>query len=160
MHEKQLDIIKAGTGHRPDKLGGYSDAIFNKLVGVAKLAIKDADKVISGMALGWDLAIAQAAIDLDIPFIAAVPFKGQECKWPKQTQLKYQEILSKAEKVVYVCEGGYAPYKMQERNKWMVDNSDILVALWNGTPGGTANCISYAEKQNKVIENYWGNYGQ
>jgi hypothetical protein len=29
-------MIIAGTGHRPDKLGGYGDEVFNKLVSLAK----------------------------------------------------------------------------------------------------------------------------
>ena len=32
---------------------------------------------------------------------------------------------------------------MQKRNEFMVDNSDLVVAVWNGTSGGTANCLAY-----------------
>ena len=34
---------------------------------------------------------------------------------------------------------------MQERNEWMVNNCDVLIAVWDGTSGGTANCVKYAE---------------
>ena len=37
----------------------------------------------------------------------------------------------------------------------MVDRSDSIVALWNGTSGGTKNCIDYAEKKGKPIINLW-----
>ena len=57
--------------------------------------------------------------------------------------------------VVFVSEPGYAAWKMQVRNKWMVDNSDLVLALWNGTDGGTANCVRYAEKVGKPITNLW-----
>jgi uncharacterized phage-like protein YoqJ len=40
---------------------------------------------------------------------------------------------------------------MQDRNKWMVDHCDALVAIWNGTSGGTANCVKYALSVNKPI---------
>ena len=33
----------------------------------------------------------------------------------------------------------------------MVDNSDVLIACWNGTSGGTANCVKYAEKTGNKI---------
>ncbi len=40
---------------------------------------------------------------------------------------------------------------MDKRNKWMVDNCDLLIAVWNGTSGGTANCVNYAKSINKQI---------
>lgn len=146
----------AGTGHRPDKLGGYSDEAFNRLVEIAEKALKrvKVTEVISGMALGWDMALAQAAINLGIPFIAAVPFKGQELMWISKTQKYYNELLAKAKEVMVVCEGGYSASKMQIRNEWMVDNCDVVYAMYNGdTFGGTFNCVKYAEKQNKIIIN-------
>lgn len=166
--------IVSGTGHRPNKLEaggkyaypapykiGYGYA-YNRLVGLAAYAIQDSEAsyVISGMALGWDMALAQAAIFLDVPFTAAVPFEGQESQWPDSSQKYFQYLLSKADDVTYVCDAGYAPWKMQKRNEWMVEHSDEIVALWNGTTGGTGNCISYATRVNKPIRNYWDMWSQ
>jgi len=149
-------MIIAGTGHRPNKLGGYGYDIYELLLKTASKAIDGfATKVISGMALGWDQALAEAAINLNIPFIAAVPFRGQEGKWPPPSKRKYQKLISKADEVVYVCDDGYAPHKMQERNKWMVDNCDSVLALWDGSAGGTSNCIIYAKSVKKKIVNLW-----
>lgn len=55
-------MILAVTGHRPNKLGGYSKQAYRKLVKIAEVNLKklNPDKVISGMALGWDQALAQA----------------------------------------------------------------------------------------------------
>ena len=36
---------------------------------------------------------------------------------------------------------------MQRRNEYMVDKADTLIAVWNGTSGGTANCVKYAKKK-------------
>ena len=33
----------------------------------------------------------------------------------------------------------------------MVNNSDLVIAVWNGSKGGTNNCIDYAKKKNKDI---------
>jgi len=38
---------------------------------------------------------------------------------------------------------------MQKRNDWMVDNSDAVIAIWNGAPGGTANTVEYARKSGR-----------
>lgn len=31
----------------------------------------------------------------------------------------------------------------------MVDNSDLLIAIFNGNKSGTANCVNYAKSKNK-----------
>jgi uncharacterized phage-like protein YoqJ len=152
-----MGLIVAGTGHRPDKLGGYSDEAFNKLVEIAETTFKKTNpsEVISGMALGWDMALAQAAVNMGIPFIAAIPFLGQENMWIKKTQEYYKELLSKASRIEIVCEGGYAAFKMQKRNEWMVDNSDVVLAMYNGdTSGGTYNCVKYATNRKPIINLY------
>ena len=155
----------AATGHRPDKLGGYGDWVFTRLVHLAETYLKSRPEilkhditVISGMALGWDTAWATAALNLKLPLIAAVPFFGQESQWPEQSQARYLNILDKAEHVEIVCEGGYDPSKMQIRNEWMVDQCNELVALWDGSKGGTYNCIKYAKKVKKPIINLWDMY--
>jgi uncharacterized phage-like protein YoqJ len=144
-------MIVAGTGHRPNKLGGYNNEAYLKLVAIAEKWIKEnqPSKVISGMAQGWDQALAQAAITCGIPLIAAIPFKGQESMWPDKAQKYYRGLLELADSIEYVCEAGYAPYKMQVRNEWMVNNSDKVLAMWDGTEGGTHNCIKYTHSQNK-----------
>ncbi len=154
-------MIVAGTGHRPDKLGGYSTEAMARLVRLAMQSISGARQpklVISGMALGWDTALAIAAWTLGIPYTAAVPFKGQESRWPKGNQEQFNFLLSKAKEIVYVCDDGYAPWKMQKRNEWMIDHCDTVLALWNGSAGGTANCIGYAEKIGKPVINVWETY--
>lgn len=153
-------MILAATGHRPDKLGGYGYDVLNKLTYLAEKYLDevDPDKIISGMALGWDMAWANAGIRLGYPVIAAVPFEGQERMWRNESKKDYFKLLDQCSEIIYVSDPGYAVWKMQKRNEWMVDNCDIVVALWNGTQGGTANCIKYANKVNKPIVNLWERY--
>src|SRR5438105_861451 len=102
-------MIIAGTGHRPPRLGlGYADEDKQLLRRFAVDCLNlqhGLTKIISGGANGWDQAIAEAAAELGIPFIVAVPFVGQESKWPQKAQEQYRELLAKAEKVVTVSEG-------------------------------------------------------
>lgn len=151
-------MIIACTGHRPDKLGGeynhtgkYSGIILDVMMRyINKLK---PEKVISGMALGADSLWIMAAINTNTPFIAAVPFEGQEMKWPMKSQNQYSYWLTKACEIVYVCEGKYAAWKMQKRNEWMVDNCDLLLAIWNGSKGGTKSCLDYAASKGMTEEN-------
>ena len=76
-------MILGFTGHRPVSLpGSYSEHTERALLSTADfvLAQYKPTKVISGMALGWDTAVAQCAIDRGISLIAAVPFESQSSK--------------------------------------------------------------------------------
>ena len=148
-------MITAFTGHRPNKLGGY--ALDNpvrirvcKRIEEALVELKP-EEAISGMALGVDQWAAAICIPFGIPFIAAVPFVGQERVWPSESRAKYAELLEKASKVEIICDEGYAVWKMQKRNEWMVDRCHTLIAIWDGTSGGTGNCVEYAKSIGKNI---------
>lgn len=151
-------MILAGTGHRLDKLGGYRDVrAFENTVWLAKKVLSEMQPahVISGMALGWDQALAMGAINLGIPFTAAVPYLGQERRWPEAAVALYRTILERAHTVKYVSEGGHSFEKLQIRNEWMVNNCDQVLALFNGSRGGTRNCILYAQAVGKPVINVW-----
>lgn len=152
-----MTTILGVTGHRPPKLGGYSAEAQGLLFLFAMgwLESSRPDHLISGIALGWDAATAEACVALNIPFTAAVPFDGQESRWPQASILVYRRLLQSADKVVCVNPGPYAPWKMQARNEWVVDQSARMAAIWDGTKGGTANCVAYIEKQQKPWENLW-----
>lgn len=142
----------AVTGHRPDKLGGYNATRnFQLLREHMKLEIvKHPDPIlISGCALGIDQIWMEAGLELGINVIAAIPFVGYDSKWPQRSRTTYAALLKQCNEIVHVCEPGYDPAKLQRRNVWMVDNSDLLIAYWNGTPGGTANCLQYAASKGK-----------
>lgn len=150
-------MIYAATGHRPNKLGNEYDLVgpYSEYIrGELKTILRNMkpEKVISGMALGVDTLWALVALELNIPVIAAIPFEGQERMWPAKSRSLYNLILTDKRVTKHVvCEGGYAAWKMQKRNEWMVDNCDILVAVWDGTFGGTGNCVAYAKSVDKGI---------
>jgi uncharacterized phage-like protein YoqJ len=158
------------TGHRPDKLpGGYKECE-KLLVPFFQERFMEAFEenaqveVYIGGALGIDQIAMQALLDVPLSTIGdnrflrpilCEPFQYFWAKWPPAQIEKYlywKAILDQT-KIITVCEGGYAPYKMQKRNEYMVDHSDVVWAWWDGTEGGTANCIEYAEQQGKEIRN-------
>lgn len=150
-------MLIAATGHRPNKLGGYGPAAYRKLVTLAEayLRLAKPEGIISGMALGWDQAWADAGLNLGIPVHAAVPFAGQESRWPLESQKNFKRIIDQCATVTIVCKGAYSAAKMQTRNEWMVDKADRVCALWDGSSGGTGNCLRYAQSADKQIDNVW-----
>jgi uncharacterized phage-like protein YoqJ len=154
----------AVTGHRPDKLGGYAADAQAKVLRFAMHTLKCAAPVRlkTGMALGWDQACAQAAVSLGIPFDAYLPFVGQELVWSAEFQSVYHDLLTLAASVIVVCkERTNASYL--RRNVRMVhdlseDTDDALLALWDGSGGGTAHCWSYAEGRHVQRANLWNEW--
>lgn len=150
-----MTVIVAGTGHRPDKIGGYNPhnpvraSVFLETESIL-MKLKP-NYVITGMALGFDQLLAEVCIGLGIPFVAAVPFEGQESVWPTPAQDKYKQLLAKANSVFVVSPGPYSSEKMQLRNQWMVNEATHVVACWDKSHGGTGKCVKYAMSVNKPI---------
>jgi uncharacterized phage-like protein YoqJ len=161
-----VTFVVAATGHRPDKLypevwgAPYAPPLDEVLRDLARPALEGiADVVISGVAQGWDLAVAEVAIDLGIPLVCAVPFREQAEMWLPYDRSRYAATLARAWRVVEVCEPGFAAWKYHKRNEWMVDRCNALLALHNGdADGGTAACLRYAEKHSRPLVNAWAQF--
>lgn len=134
----------------------------------------DGLRVISGMAEGFDEALAKAALQLEIPFIAMLPNKtygsyywGQKSLTGRDRLEEFNELLSQAHQTVYTdrlfkIQGKglyYDPKTLQAskrsgpglihsnlvRNQGIVNWSDQLLA-YNVRSVGTSDCISRAKK--------------
>src|SRR5690606_31324170 len=91
------------------------------------------------------------------------PFEKQYTIWRNQELVYwYHQMVSLADEVVYVDTvagyrhehlpvGDYAAIKMDIRNEYMVDTSDKVVAVYDGSPSGTGKCIAYAKKKSKPV---------
>ena len=152
------------TGHRPNKLPGGYDACAYYLAIPIHNVIRDLhnkhgiEKVYCGMALGFDQAVAEMCVNMRVKVVACVPCNNYEVKWPSYSQEKYQQLLADIESQggeIRVLQDKYSPQCLQLRNIYMVDNADIVIACWDGTTGGTANCIKYAESKGKEVINIW-----
>ncbi len=154
------EINIAVTGHRPNKLFGYdlSDPRYQVMKQSFKnfLTAKKATNAITGMALGVDALFALAALELKaegypIKLSAYIPCLNHESRWNTFDQHRYHDILRQADEVIRVTNRPYTPECMQQRNIAMVDHADIVLAVWDGTKGGTCNCINYAKQQDRPI---------
>lgn len=156
-------MIVAFTGHRPDKLGDW-DPLHPTVARVRK-ALRDGlvrnwpVYAISGMALGVDQWAAETCLELGIPFHAALPCDNMETPWPLPSQERFRKLLEKAKEIHVVSPGPYKPWKMQRRNEWMVDHCTKLLAVFDGSPGGTYNCLAYAaEVKREIVHLPWQDY--
>jgi uncharacterized phage-like protein YoqJ len=105
-----------------------------------------------GGAIGFDLMIGDICIELGTPYIVAVPFSGQEAYWSVYDKKHYNDVLAKADKIEVINRAGWANWKYNTRNQWIVDNSDKMLFCYDGgVSSGTKNCYDYAVKKNKEI---------
>ncbi len=110
---------------------------------------------LNGMAIGFDMMAAEIVLEMKLKhpkvFLECVlPCKNQEIRWNIYQQSRYREILSKADKTTCLSEK-YTDRCMLDRNEYMVNNSDCVIALYNGKGGGTLQTINYAKKLDKEV---------
>jgi len=153
------DTSIAVTGHQPYILGGYSNALDQGLYDLASgwLKANQPREVVSGLAAGWDTAVASAALDQDIPLIAALAYQGQADQWPPEAKTVHEKLRDGASEIYqYSREKAHGCYT--RRDRWVLERGDIVLALWSGADGGTARAVATAQKLGKPIINLWSDY--
>lgn len=152
------------TGHRPQKISwkfNKEDKRYEVIRKETKKLVKQAIKngyttFLSGMALGFDTMCAEIVLELkkentQIKLVCVLPCENQASRWDREKQLKYSNILALADAVINVCKC-YNSTCMQQRNEYMVNNSSLVISLFNNIEsGGTYNTIRYARENNKTI---------
>ena len=146
------------TGHRPMKLPwGMNErdprCMALKLELAARLEAIYAlgyRHFLCGMAIGCDMYFAEAVLALrdvhgDVTLEAAIPFGDQPGRWDEAQRRRYNSLIDRADKVT-VLQIGYTSDCMMQRNRYMVDRSSLLLACFDGRPGGTMKTILYAER--------------
>ncbi len=154
----------AFTGHRPKSFPwGYDESdqrcvelkeVFANQIRL--LVNRGYTDFLSGMALGVDVWAAQTVLSLrenhqNIKLHCILPCIGQEKSWSDEAKATYFSIIKQADSRVYVSRRYYRDC-MLDRNRFMVDNSNLLFAVYGGVSrSGTASTINYARSQKREI---------
>lgn len=154
--EDEKKITCCFTGHRPEKLSWGNDESSPDCMALKERLSRALEELyrrgfrhfISGMAQGCDLYFAEAALALreaypDVVVEAAVPCPSQSKSWREADRVRYQGILDRCN-LETVVQQHYTQGCMLRRDRYMVDRSALLVAIYNGSSGGTRYTINYA----------------
>ena len=144
------------TGHRPAKLPWRFNEADPRCVEL-KRRIADAVETaylegyrhfLCGMAQGCDLYFCEAVLALraqhpEISVEAAIPCPTQADTWPAAQRERYHRLLASCDLETMVSEK-YTSGCMQRRDRYMVDHASLLIAVFDGTAGGTQYTMQYA----------------
>ena len=146
------------TGYRPNKLPWKYDEEDVRCISL-KAKLYDAVEAlyeagirhfICGMATGSDSFFCAEVLKLrdqhtDVTVEAALPCENQAAMWPHRQQKIHLNLVTQCDEKTVVSKE-YTRDCMIKRNRYMVDNSSVLVAVYDGKPGGTMQTYNYARR--------------
>lgn len=146
MRSILLNLIQTAPETRPDR---YVDAAYlsNKLdlIEWRNRPASNAPIAISGVALGIDQDFCGVCVELGVPFVAFIPFVGQGLRWPAASREVYRKVLDAAAGVRVVSQppatDEAARRAALDRNAAMAEVCDELIAVWDGSQGGTSHMV-------------------
>lgn len=153
------------TGHRPEKLPWrYQEAdprclsLKRRIADAVDAAYQEGYRhFLCGMALGCDLYFCEAVLSLrascpDVTVEAAIPCPTQADAWPPPQRERYRRLVEACDFETLVS-SRYTSYCMQRRDRYMVDHASLLIAAFDGTPGGTRYTMQYAmSRQVSIVD--------
>ena len=100
--------------------------------------------------MGMDMFAAETVLELkkeypEILLEMVSPFDEQAAKWAPEYQKRHDVLFGQAD-IVTATGHQYTKSCMFARNRYLVDNADMLLAAYDGQPGGTEMTIRYAKQ--------------
>ena len=162
-------MIVSFTGHRPDKIAEWHLSPERTEVAIRKRLSQEllrlvheqgATSFMSGMAPGFDLWAADEVLRLraegrlgqGVRLVLAIPYPHFERSFGAEFRGLYEYILERADEVIYVAPG-YHHGCYRNRNAFLAESADVLLAYYEGTEGGTRQTIRMATKGQKRVIN-------
>ena len=164
-----MHMTCAFTGHRPERLpwgADETDARCAALKTMLRRAVlrayaRGCRTFLCGMARGCDWYFASAVLALtdagQMPgaqLVAMVPCPSQPDAWPEPDRARYRALLGRCA-CVEVLEDSYTEGCMLRRNRAMVLRADLLITVFDGTPGGTAATVRFAKRHGVELLPLW-----
>ena len=161
MHARQESCCF--TGHRPEKLPwGYNEedprclALKQRISSAVEAACREGFRhFLCGMAAGCDLYFCEAVLllrqrCLGVTVEAAIPCPTQADDWPADLRGRYRRLVAECDYQTMVSQA-YTSQCMLRRDRYMVDHASLLIAAFNGSPGGTRYTLEYAMRKGLQI---------
>ncbi len=148
----------AFTGYRPQKMPwGFNEDdprcedFKHRLKDMILILILEGYRhFISGAAMGTDLWGAQIVLEFkkefpDLTLEMAIPFEGQADKWSYPYRSLRESVLQSADMITLISRD-YTRCCMFDRNRYMIQHADVVIAAYDGQEGGTKLTVEYAKR--------------
>ena len=159
MNQEELRLHRCCfTGHRPDKMDIGEKEVKPLLEKAIDNAIAEGYVTfITGMAMGTDIWAAEIVLERknrnkDIHLIGALPHPGFESRRNLTEEMRFNKIIKNADFVKEINDH-YFTGCYQVRNEWMVNHSNLVIAVFNGQKSGTKNTVDYAKRKGVEVVN-------
>lgn len=151
------------TGHRPAKLPwGYLEtdprciSLKRRIADALEAAYQEGYRhFLCGMAQGCDLYFCESVLALrgvhpEVTLEAAIPCPTQAAAWPPDQRERYARLVASCNYETMVS-AQYTTSCMHRRDRYMVDHASLLIAVFDGSPGGTRYTVEYAMRRGVPI---------
>ena len=131
------------AGHRPGELGGFgrspiADGVRTRLQEVlaAMVEVDGPLAVVSGLRLGAEQLGAEAALALELPLVAVLPYPEADKPWPPDAQAHFRELVDAAEIAITLeskvpASRQLAGAALARRDAWLAKQVDDAVVVWD-----------------------------
>lgn len=126
-----------------------------KILVKARLIRTNPHNLIIGGHLGFDMIVGEVARDMKLPYQIALPYPTYHKKWQGEDLRRIEDLKVHASSVKSVSRGGSSKAKFERRDRWIIDRSTCVMALWDGMPGRTEEVIKIAYSRRTPVENIW-----
>mgnify|MGYP002524835049 FL=1 len=159
--DADIDCTVCFSGHReiPE---GEREALSARLeAALIRLAEGGYNRFFAGGAIGFDTMAAEAVLRLRVRYPQirlhlALPCRGQEKRWSEDNRRTYDRIRDAADFVVYTSPLGYTHGCMQQRDRYLVDQSSVCLCYLTHLTGGTAYTVTEALRSGAEFVNLGG----
>lgn len=157
---ENIQTVISIIGHKPNRLFGYygKKDLYEKLRDLIEVRLSEITEavegnilLVNGLALGTDRIFSKISFELakqdDRYFTEAlIPYAKYEANWPQESQEEYYDLLKQFDVVTYMTKKDYLPSLALKRDKYMINESDFLLAVYTGGKGEILDAIKYAKK--------------
>lgn len=149
------------TGHRNAASTGVS--LYPRLIQLITEYIKlGTTDFYTGGAIGFDTLAARAVLyfkeqpaysHIRLHLVLPCCSEDQTRRWTSTQRAEFQDILSKADDVIYITNGHYYDGCLRDRNKKLIELADACICYCNDMRSGTGQTVRMAQNKGIFIDN-------
>ena len=114
---------------------------------------------LAGGAIGFDTLAAREVIRFrishpDVTLRLALPCVNQEANWTEAQKSAYSYTLSSADEIIYISDE-YTDTCMKERNRYLADHADLLIAYVSRAASGAGQTVRMAKERGARVYNLY-----